>query len=229
MFHPYQISCPIHTNSQEHPLATTVLIIDDHALFRTGLQLILSQIQSKYVTLEASSIMEAAEFSESDVDAIFLDIQMPGLNGLEGLKVIQNRFPEVPIVIISASDAVADQQIAFERGARGFLHKSSSADDIFSCLETVLGGRSSNSELNFKYQQNNSETETVRQELTPRQLEVLAMLCEGKSNKLIARDLGMAENTVRVHVSAILSILNASSRTEASLIAQQRKIIALPL
>ncbi|MBX2868842.1 MAG: response regulator transcription factor [Acidiferrobacterales bacterium] len=210
-------------------MSTTILIVDDHALFRTGLQLILSQSQNNYVALEASSIMEAVAFSESEVDAIFLDIQMPGLNGLDGLKVIQHRFPEVPVVIISASDSTNDQQIAYERGARGFLHKSSSAEDIFSCLETVLAGQSANLITDFPDKVAGPTSSAIGEELTPRQLEVLNMLCQGKSNKLIARNLGMAENTVRVHVSAILSILNASSRTEASLIAQQRKIISLPL
>ncbi len=199
----------------------TILIIDDHALFRTGLSMILKQDEKIESVLEAGSVMEALKHVQSDIDLILSDIQMPGLNGLDGIKILKEKFSNTPIIMLSASHATDDMQEALQYGAEGFLEKSASAETILKAINLVLDGSQCFPQDKNLGQKNNKQTD----ELTSRQLQVLSLLCEGKPNKIIARDLDLSENTVRVHVSAILSILQVSSRSEAMLVAQKQKLI----
>jgi DNA-binding NarL/FixJ family response regulator len=169
--------------------------------------------------------MEALDHAQSNVDLILSDIQMPGLNGLNGLKVLKEKFNNTPVIILSASNATDDMQEALQSGAEGFLPKSSSAEMIIKSIAAVLNGRQCFPE--DKNLQQDSKSNKQPEELTPRQLQVLSLLCEGKPNKIIARKLNISENTVRVHVSAILSLLEVSSRSEAMLVAQKQKLIQL--
>lgn len=198
-----------------------VLIVDDHALFRTGLQMILTEFGGIEFVHEAGSVAEATSFNNEFVSIILLDIQMPGLNGLEGIKILKEKFEDIPIIVLSASQEESDIQEASQLGAQGFLNKTAKADSILSAISKVLKG-----DTHFPVQQRSRTVKEKRtEELTARQLEVLTLLCEGKPNKLIARELDLSENTVRVHVSAILSVLNVSSRSEAMLVAQKQKLI----
>lgn len=201
-----------------------VLIVDDHALFRTGLKMILMQVGGARGISEASSIKEAFDFNESGVDVVLLDIHMPGLNGIDGIKPIRDRFNGIPIIILSASSDPSTMVDAKNLGASGFLNKSTQAEPMVEAITKVLNGKTC-----FPDDLDSMEStgeQTLSNNLTPRQIEVLIHLCEGKPNKLIARELDMSENTVRVHVSAILAALGASNRTEAMLIAQQQGITA---
>lgn len=202
-----------------------ILIIDDHDLFRTGLNMILKQDDRIETVLEAGSVMEALDHKQSDIDLIFSDIQMPGLNGLEGIKVLKENFADVPVIMLSASHATDDMREALDTGAEGFLPKSSSAKMIIDAIVLVLNGTQCFPEDKDLTKEKN--VNKAPEDLTARQLQVLSLLCEGKSNKVIARELGLSENTVRVHVSAILSILDVSSRSEAILVAQKQKLINL--
>ncbi|MEM6998225.1 MAG: response regulator transcription factor [Pseudomonadota bacterium] len=197
-----------------------ILIIDDHDLFRTGMDMILKQDDRIETVLEAGSVMDALKHNQSDIDLILLDIQMPGLDGLNGIKILKEHFA-VPIIMLSDSNLTDDMCDALNSGAVGFLPKSSSAKMIIEAIMLAMDGTEcfpKDKDLTKK----NNET-TI--ELTARQHQVLSLLCEGKPNKVIARDLDLSENTVRVHVSAILSILNVSSRSEAILVAQKRKLV----
>lgn len=201
----------------------SILIVDDHTLFRTGLNMILKQEEHIATVLEAGSVMETLQHAQFKIDLILSDIQMPGLNGLEGIKVLKEQFPQTPIIILSASVAKEDIEEAREAGADGFLPKSSSAKLIIEAISSALGGI-------HCFPQDSESTHSTRNaelpiDLTSRQLQVLSLLCEGKPNKLIARELELSENTVRVHVSAILAILNVPSRSKAILVAQQQKLI----
>ncbi len=199
-----------------------IMIVDDHALFRTGMKMILTQVGEAAGISEACSIKEAFDFSESGVDVILLDIHMPGLNGIDGIKPIRDKFSKVPIIVLSASSDLNDMQKAKELGASGFMNKAALAEEMVSSINRVLDGKTcfpddvDSVDLAPKTSLSNA--------LTPRQIEVLIYLCEGKSNKLIARELEMSENTVRVHVSAILAALGAVNRSEAILIAQREGI-----
>ena len=200
-----------------------ILIVDDHSLFRTGMTMILTQVGEAAGISEASSIKEAFDFNESGVDVILLDIQMPGLNGIDGIKPLLDKFAKVPIIVLSASSEMNDMQTAKELGASGFMNKSALAEEMVSSITRVLEGKTCFPDdlEGVDMAQPNGQ---ISRSLTPRQIEVLIYLCEGMSNKLIARELGMSENTVRVHVSAILSTLGAANRSEAILIAQREGI-----
>ncbi len=200
----------------------SILIIDDHDLFRTGMDMILKQDERIETILEAGSVMDALKHNQSDIDLILLDIQMPGLDGLNGIKVLKENFA-VPIIMLSDSNLTDDMCEALDSGAVGFLPKSSSAKMIIDAIMLVMDG----TECFPKDKDLTKKKNDASEELTSRQLQVLSLLCEGKPNKTIARELDLSENTVRVHVSAILSILDVSSRSEAILIAQKRKLIRL--
>lgn len=201
-----------------------ILIVDDHALFRTGMQMILTQVGNARGISEASSIKEAFDFSESGVDAILLDIHLPGLNGIDAIRPMQEKFSGVPIIILSASSDQKSIRDAKELGASGYLNKAAMAGEMVSSITQVLDGITCFPEdVDFG---KGTEEAQIAKNLTPRQVEVLIYLCEGKPNKLIARELEMSENTVRVHVSAILTTLGASNRTEAILIAQREGIVS---
>ena len=186
--------------------------------------MILMQVGGARGISEASSIKEAFDFNESGVDVVLLDIHMPGLNGIDGIKPMRDRFNGIPIIILSASSDPSTMVDAKNLGASGFLNKSTQAEPMVEAITKVLNGKTC-----FPDDLDSMEStgeQTLSNNLTPRQIEVLIHLCEGKPNKLIARELDMSENTVRVHVSAILAALGASNRTEAMLIAQQQGITA---
>lgn len=199
-----------------------VLIIDDHALFRTGMKLILTQVGQVGQVTEASSIKEAFDLSSQVFDIILLDIQMPGLNGIDGIKPLKEKFSNTPITILSASTEANDASKAKQLGASGFMNKASAADEMISQIKHIIQGDTCFSD--YDCDTNENTTDNICSKLTNRQIEVLIHLCEGKPNKLIARQLSMSENTVRVHVSAILNTLGATNRTEAILIAQREGI-----
>lgn len=195
----------------------TTLLIDDHAMFRTGLGLILSDHPDLGPLIEAGSVQEALVLDKAEL--ILLDIGLPGINGLDGICLLRQRFPRAAILMLSASDDPAYVQHAWHRGARGFISKAANADTIVQAIAALVRGENYFPGLEPTAPPFEGAT------LTARQLEVLNLLCEGKSNKAIARILGAAENTVRVHVSAILAQLGVGSRTEAVVAARARGII----
>jgi two-component system, NarL family, nitrate/nitrite response regulator NarL len=205
------------------PLASPhVLLIDDHNLFRTGMRMIVQSFPGMGTVLEAGSVMLAKEHEGKQVDIILLDIHMPGLNGLDGMGVLRSAFRQAKIVFVSASvsgDAITD---AAQRGADGFLPKSASADDIYLALSTVLDGGKCFPDL---VGLSTAGRPPSAPNLSTRQMEVLALLAQGKPNKVIAREMGLSENTVRVHVSAMFVNLGVNSRTAAVLAAQQAGLI----
>jgi len=200
-----------------------IMIVDDHSLFRTGMTMILTQVGKVAAISEANSIKEAFEFCEAGIDIILLDIHMPGLNGIDGIKPLREKFSGAPIIVLSASSETSDIQKAKELGASGFVSKAALADEMVNSISRVLNGSTCFPD-DFAPDDTSSSKHSLSASLTPRQIEVLIYLCEGMSNKLIARELEMSENTVRVHVSAILATLGATNRSEAIFIAQRERI-----
>jgi len=201
-----------------------VLIIDDHALFRTGMKLILTQIGKVAEVVEANTIKEAFSLSDQNFDIILSDIHMPGLNGIDGIKPLRDKFGSTPIVILSASTDSADASKAKLFGASGFMNKASAADEMVSRIQQVIDGKECFGTIDDDHSY--IIEKKLSSNLTTRQVEVLIHLCEGLPNKSIARELDMSENTVRVHVSAILNTLGANNRTEAIVIAQREGVTA---
>lgn len=212
-----------------------LLLIDDHTLFRTGLRLVLADSPSVASIIEAGSVMGAVEeHRAATVDIILLDIQMPGLNGIEGIKVLRRHFPAACILIVSGTSGLETIPPAARREIAGFLPKSADSVQIEEAIACCLRGGTyfspdlaGNSQGNPDGRANRMANNIAYQasSLTPRQLEVLEQLSQGRSNKIIAHHLGLSENTVRVHVAAILDHLGVVSRMEAVLQAQRRGLV----
>lgn len=205
-------------------MTARLLLVDDHNLFRTGLRLIVQDHPGVGTIAEAGSIADACALQLSDTDLVLLDIQLPGMSGLDGLRLLRQTCPKARIVLVSASvapDAIHEARV---RGADGFLPKSASAEDILEAITCALAGQPC-----FPINSGNSATTRGPDtpSLTARQLDVLCLLCTGKPNKVIARDLGLSENTVRVHVAAIFAQLGVNSRS-AALLAAQRLGLSTP-
>lgn len=197
-----------------------LLLIDDHTLFRTGLRLLLGDTLPTSDILEAGSVMEAVEqHGRTAIDLILLDLQLPGLSGLEGTQVLHRHFPAARIIVVSGTTEAWTPEMATRYGVSGFLSKSATPEQIEAsiaqCLQAPLPHATPRA----------ANRPSSPGPLTPRQLEVLHHLGLGRSNKVIARHLGLAENTVRVHVAAILAHLNVASRIEAVLEAQRRGLL----
>jgi two-component system nitrate/nitrite response regulator NarL len=205
-------------------MTSRLLLVDDHTLFRTGLRLIVQDHPSVGVIAEAGSIAEACALKAADTNLVLLDIQLPGISGLDGLRMLRQSCPIARIVLVSASVAPDAIHEARGRGADGFLPKSANAEDILEAITCALAGKPC-----FPINSGNSATTRGPDTpaLTARQLEVLSLLCTGKPNKVIARDLSLSENTVRVHVAAIFAQLGVNSRS-AALLAAQRLGLSTP-
>lgn len=208
-------------------MPATLLLVDDHTLFRTGLRLIVQDHPGVGAIAEAGSISQACGLGLPTLELVLLDIQLPGMSGLDGLHLLRQSYPAARIVLVSASmapDAVREARL---RGADGFLPKSASAEDILHAITLALAGQPC-----FPAENCPAATpaclSTATPTLTARQLDVLRLLCSGKPNKVIARDLGLSENTVRVHVAAIFSQLGVNSRSTALLQAQRLGLVSTP-
>ena len=206
-------------------MPASLLLVDDHTLFRTGLRLIVQDHPGVDAIFEAGTVAEACALRPETVDLVLLDIQMPGMSGLAGLRLVRQAFPRARIVLVSASVAPDAVYEARTRGADGFLPKSASGEDILEAITCALSGAPC-------FPANSGNTATTRGPAAPsltarQQLDVLSLLCTGKPNKVIARDLGLSENTVRVHVAAIFAQLGVNSRS-AALLAAQRLGLSLP-
>lgn len=198
-----------------------ILIVDDHTLFREGLRLLLGRLGDDVTIDEAESVTavldRATRHAMAPVDLVLLDLNLPGINGLDGIAVLHRQFGGVPVVLLSGVDDPAVVREGLARGARGFICKSVSADALLASVRRALAG-----EICVPEAPPSCPTTaggSVR--LTPRQLDVLLRLCEGDSNKEIGRRLDMSENTVRSHVAALFQTLGVRTRTEAAAAARR--------
>lgn len=202
-----------------------ILLVDDHLLVRAGLVLVLKQMEDGVDIIEAGTGREAVEFAEKypDLDLILMDLDLPEGSGLEALSVIHAKTPSMPVVILSAMEDQTMISRAMELGARGYIPKSASGEVMLNSLRLVLSGGVC---LPAGYGDTaRGEKNIDMPSLTQRQLEVLRLMAQGNSNKEIARELGISENTVRVHISAIISAMDATNRTEAAYSAMRLGLI----
>lgn len=209
----------------------TILIADDHPLFREAIQSVIATAYPNSKILETENLDDALLLTESydDLDLILLDLNMPGMNGLNGLIAMRNEFPTIPVVIVSAED---DKQIVLQAitcGAIGFISKSSPRKQMTEALEQIFKGniylppdiiRQVQDPSKRNNKSNNLQIPSeLLMSLTRRQLLVLERMVTGESNKQIAYELNIAETTVKAHVSAILSKLGVHNRVQAILAA----------
>jgi DNA-binding NarL/FixJ family response regulator len=204
----------------------TVLLVDDHAMFRSGLGMLLRLGMPQLQLLEAATLEEALVVAQVP-DLVLLDIKLQGLNGLECMPVFQRKWPRAALVMVSSLDDAASVQLALERGAAAFVSKAESADRIVAVIQGVLNQAAALPEPGRARLAPPAVPELLgaRPTLTPRQAEVLNLLCQGLPSKTIGRRLDLSENTVRWHVQTVLGLLNVTSRTEAAFVARRHGLI----
>ncbi len=196
------------------------IIVDDHPLFRGALGQALSAAFADAEILEAGSLDELTEQlgTAGDIDLILLDLSMPGVHGVSGLIYLRAQHPEVPVVIVSASDDAGTIRQCLDCGASGFIPKSQPVERIREAIRRIIGGEvwlPPDVDLSGEPTGESAELVSRLSTLTPQQVRVLMMLGEGLLNKQIAFKLGVSEATIKAHVSAILQKLGVDSRTQA--------------
>jgi two-component system nitrate/nitrite response regulator NarL len=194
-----------------------ILIVDDHPLFRAGFQTVLQQSRLDAEVLSVASLREALSSLTKDaaIGLVLLDVHLKGDDGFHALRVIGERFPTTACMLISGDEQEGLAARAIAAGASGFIPKSFTADEMVEAIERVLAGE--------VFVPVTARTQApANNALTLRQLEVISMLGRGFSNKEIARQLDVAERTVKAHMSAVFEALNVRNRTQAVLAAQQR-------
>jgi DNA-binding NarL/FixJ family response regulator len=203
-----------------------VLIVDDHPLIQHAVSNVLRTVDPACEVQVAGDCIGALDLAGQGVepDLVLLDLNLPGLSGIAALKLWRSRFPAVPVVILSAFDDQQTVLATIGSGAAGYIPKSSSNEVMREAVRLVLaGGKYLPPEVLARSGASASTTAQGRAALsianlglTGRQIEVLRLLAGGASNKVICRELGLAERTVKAHVTAVLRSLNVSSRTQAA-------------
>ncbi|CAM3851116.1 response regulator [Vibrio aquimaris] len=202
----------------------TIIIADDHPLFRNAL------FQSVHMAISGANLIEADSLNglltvlskEQEPDLLLLDLKMPGTNGLSGLIQLRAEYPDLPIVVISASEEPSVVTQVRSHGAFGFIPKSSDMRELIKALTQVLNGEPFFPEYATTHQINDELTEKIAA-LTPQQYRVLTMLSDGLLNKQIAYELNVSEATIKAHMTAIFRKLNVKNRTQAVILLQQRE------
>jgi DNA-binding NarL/FixJ family response regulator len=211
--------------------AETVIVADDHPLFRTAIKKALQESQGETTFLEANSFETLQELVDQnpEVDLILLDLHMPGVSGFAGLVYLCKRYPSVPVVIISANEDPLVINRALDHGAAGFIPKSSDIKTITNAISDILMGEiwapvSVQTHLPGKNTSELALAERMAQ-LTPQQFKVLMAVSQGLLNKQIAYDMSISEATVKAHVTAIMNKLGVSNRTQAVLAATRLDVL----
>ena len=206
-----------------------LLIVDDHAVVREGLAAMLRHAEAITEVLQADSGEAGIALAKShpDLAVVMLDLAMPGMAGTAAILAFGAARPDVPIIVISASEHPSDAQDALDAGALGYVPKSASPKTILLALNLVLAGEMYLPPLLLgtgALSQNDRRTPALPP-LTDRQADVLAMLAKGESNKGIANALRLSDKTVKAHVTAIFKALNVSNRTQAAHRAREAGLI----
>ena len=213
----------LHTEQQR---MTKILLVDDHALFRSGLRSLLQRQEDFEIVGEAADGLEGIKLvALLHPDVVLMDIDMPVMNGKEALSQILSSQPDLAVMMLTVSEDGNDLTECMRIGARGYLLKNINVDFLLDSIRRAVDGDSVLSpEMTAKLVARLRSPESNKQSaeiesLTPRERETLAWLAKGVSNKHIARGLDVAESTVKVHVQSILRKLNLSSRVQAAVYA----------
>lgn len=203
------------------------LLADDHPLMREGVRQVLSQLDPPVEIIDAHDYpsLFAQTAAHADLDLAVVDLNMPGFVGMQGINQFRSRFPDIPLVVLSASESPHDIRSALEAGALGYIPKAASTSVMLAALRQVLSGDlymptcvgdgapRAAPPADFEDLQHSG--------LTARQIEVARLLAQGCANKAIAGMLAMSESTVKVHIAAIFRALKVTNRTEAVLAIQR--------
>ena len=199
---------------------TTLLVADDHPLLRAAVVHALREAIPGLHVVEASSAdtLEQALVAHPEVELVLLDLTMPGARGFSALLHVRGSHPDIPVLVISSNDHPRVVRRAQQFGAAGFIPKSAPADSIGEAVAAVLDGGLWFPKLTAERSEADALLAAKLAQLTPQQFRVLLCLADGLLNKQIAHELGLAENTIKVHVTAILKKLECHSRTQAAVL-----------
>jgi two-component system NarL family response regulator len=208
--------------SKDNPIR--ILIADDHFVVRMGLAAVINTQPDMVVVAEAVNGRQALEsFRLHKPDITLMDLRMPEMDGIEAITAIRKEFADSRFIVLTTYDGDEDIYRALQAGARSYLLKDMLRDTLIDAIRAVHAGH-----RRIPTEVANRLAERMdRSELTPRELEVLRLIVEGKSNKEIAAGLSITEGTVKIHINNILSKLGVSDRTQAATFALQRGIIHL--
>ena len=215
-----------------------ILLIDDHTLFRAGLCDLLTR-RKIHVVAAVGSGTEGLEVANKEaLDIVLLDMRMPQMDGISVLKKLKEAHADLPVAMLTTSSDENDLVGALRNGAQGYLLKDMEPDDLVVALRDIIAGKTVVAPdlapvLASAVQGDNQSREEEKEDpfavLTPREFEILTLLAEGQSNKVIARNLGISDGTVKLHVKAILRKLNISSRITAAVMAVEHGIKKTPI
>ena len=211
-----------------------VMLVDDHELFRRGIDLVLRDEPDIEIVGEASDGLAAIErATDLQPDVVLMDVRLPGISGIEATRRIRNAQPATKVVMLTVSDDEEDLFAAIRAGASGYLLKEVSIDEVGNAIRSVVRGQALVtpsmaaklfSEFNVLSRRVDAQHGTAPR-LTDREVEVLRLVAKGMSNKEIATELVIAENTVKNHVRNILEKLQMRSRMEAAMYAVREKLV----
>jgi DNA-binding NarL/FixJ family response regulator len=219
------------------PDAIRVLIVDDHALFRRGLQMVLEQETDIVVVGEGGDGAEAvSKAQELMPDVVLMDVRMPKRGGIDATKQIKELLPHVKILMLTISDEEADLYDAIKAGATGYLLKEVSIEEVGAAIRSVQTGQSLISpsmaskllsEFATMVKRADEKQSAPQPRLTDREMEVLKLVAKGRNNRDIAKELFISENTVKNHIRNILEKLHLHSRMEAVVYAVREKLLEI--
>jgi len=213
-------------------MSLRVILIDDHTLFRVGLEGLLTSRGIEVIASVGSGQDCLRLVGDLKPDIILLDMRMPGINGLGVLELLRKHDPQLPVVMLTTSTDEGDLLESLRQGAQGYLLKDMEPDELVLALRDIVSGKTvvapDLAPILAKAVQGGATSEKAEpeaspfSELTPRETEILGLLAEGQSNKAIARNLGISDGTVKLHVKAILRKLDVHSRVEAAVMAVEQ-------
>jgi two-component system, NarL family, nitrate/nitrite response regulator NarL len=215
----------------------SVLLVDDHSLFRSGIRSLLQRNPDFNVVGEAADGVEGIKRARQlQPDVVLLDLNMPGISGLEALQLILQDCPHTAVIMLTVSEDAEDLSAALRAGARGYLIKNIETDYLLRAIRRAAAGEAVVAEsMTAKLVAQLQKAATQRLDpisdldrLTPREKEILVCLARGESNKSIARTLCVAESTVKIHVQNVLKKLNLSSRVQAAVFAVEHGMVSGP-
>ena len=211
-----------------------VLIVDDHTLFRSGVNLLLQRQQGFEVVGEAGDALEGVKLAKRlKPDVVLQDLHMPGTSGLQAIPLLREEAPQAQIIMLTVSEDAEDLLDALRAGARGYLLKNIDTDYLLeavrraaageSVMSPQMAGKLADAVRSTTAKSTASAADSHR--LTPREREIILLLARGASNKEIARALDLAESTVKIHVQGILRKLNLASRVQAAVYAVEHQLL----
>ena len=198
-----------------------LLVVDDQTMVRQGIAALLAQDDPSAIVLEAGDSAEGLALAgqHADLDVVFLDLALPGMGGMAAIVEFGRKRPDVPVIVLTASDDPQKVRQAFELGALGYVPKSANAQTLLAALRLVLSGSAFVPDLLLRdgpsSRMSGGGSNGGRARLTARQAEILDCLRQGLSNKEIGLRLGLSEKTVKAHVTGVLRALGAANRAEA--------------